>query len=371
MKHYLYLCGCLIWLAACNVSSADNGDVLIIPVDVKQDSPVGLSEIADNIQKIELETSDECLIRSIRQVICVDDRIFVHDGQGVGVIHVFDYSGKFLFGIDKRGQGPGEYLGILGITADPEKRHLYVGTLSKILRYDLDDGHFIDEFTKSEPGYIHFENDIIYVLREVEGRPTDQEGWFANKTVMWRYSLDWQLIDTLVMKTRIFDRITGSFPFNTDIISHDSQNNLYVYYPVMNRPPNPNLRPQNELRYEPHDTLYMLDDNRLKPYAKLKFSNDKPSQPNKSISYLFRTSNLLIAKYQNFSEEEDKLFCYDFNNKTGKNMTNGFTDDVYDTGITDIRLLNSQYFYYVKAVKDIPAYTEEPNPVLYIGKLKE
>jgi len=98
MKHYLSTGWLIFLLSACGGSMKDTGnnELLIIPVDVAQNSPVRLSEISDDIRKIELETSDECLIGRIAQVVCNNDRIFVWDSQAGSLVHVFDLSGKFL-----------------------------------------------------------------------------------------------------------------------------------------------------------------------------------------------------------------------------------------------------------------------------------
>ena len=361
MKHYLSTGWLILLLSACSGSMKDNGnsELLIIPVDVAQNSPVRLSEISDDIKKIELETSDECLIKRIVQVVCNGNRIFVLDAQAGMRIHVFDLSGKFIYAIDRRGQGPGEYIYIQNITADPQNNHIYINPgIKKLIRYDQE-GHFIDEFTTIDGliQYIRFENDLLYVFCEEFGRPI-AEGMTANITNMIGYKRDWQPVDTLMVNKVILHGTIGTSVPNLEIMSQDDQNNVFVYCPYF--------------AYEPlvRDTLYVLDKNRLKPYAKLKFS-DENSSHKKNINSILRTSNLLIAEFFRISEKEKQYFCYDFRSKTGKTMTGGFLDDVHDTGLAEIRLLNNRYFYFWKEAEDLSPSEEEPNPTLYIGKLKD
>ena len=306
MKHYLFIFWSTLCLFACGGSVKDNG-LLIIPVDVAQNSPVLLSEISDDIRKIELETSDECLIGNIIQVVCNDSRIFVLDGQVGSRIHIFDLEGKFLYTINRQGQGPGEYLRITNITADSINKHIYVASSGgKMLRFDIDDGHFIDECTNlGFFDYICYENDCLHVFSTDHARPSDNNT-YTTTSIMVRYSNDWQPMDTVEIKKIILGGLVGVSLPNTDIISKDRQNSLFVYYP--------SLLPESFVR----DTLYMLDRNMLKPYAKLKFSDDDPSKKNKNIFFLSRTSNLLIAKYVSFSKKGNRYFCYDFRSKTGK-----------------------------------------------------
>ena len=85
------------------------------------------------------------------------------------------------------------------------------------------------------------------------------EGSFANITVMSMYSRDQRLIDTMALRTRILDRIVGSLLFYVDVISHDSRNNLFVYYPT-SRLSNYKLGVYIDDRYISQDTLYAFDD---------------------------------------------------------------------------------------------------------------
>jgi len=356
---YLYI---LNYFTSCVVSSGivSTGDeLLMIPVDVAQNSPVKLSEISEDIKKVELETTKDFLIGHIVQVVCGDDRVFVLDAQAGSRIHVFDLSGKFLFAINKRGRGPGEYLFIKNITADKENKHLYIVSMSnKILRYDWD-GKFIDEYTRVEfPEYACFENDLLHVFLYAPGRQAS-EHTFANTTVQVRYTRDWQPVDTMLVKSVILSSNAGTVLPNIDFISQDNRNNLFLYYPVLLNEP------------FARDTLYILDNNRQKPHIKLKFSDENNTKRNKNIFSISRTSHLLIAKYYSFAEKVYKYFCYDFRTKTGKNMTEGFIDDIFKTGFTEIRLLNNRYFYFVKETEISDDITLEPNPTLFIGKFKE
>ena len=373
MKNYIHIFWCILYFTACHESS-DKSDFLVIPVDVNQNYPVRLSEISEEIQKVELETSDECLIKFIEQVLLADDRIFVLDVQGGGTIHVFDSFGKFRFAINRKGQGPGEYTSLSCIAIDTKNKHIYAAAQfnQKIIRFDFD-GSFIDEHTKM--GYIEniiFEEDILYVFSIDRARQTGDKTYITTSTLT-QYNRDWQPIDTFDVNIYKHESNSGSVKPNLDFISKDKQNNLYMYYPdVVPTPKALQMFGYPIPNYSlTRDTLYKLDTNHLSPYAKLKFSNENNNVRNKNIAYIHHTSNLLISKYFNFSDDESNLFCYDFKSQIGKNMKGGFLDDMYNSGLTEIRLLNSQFFYYVKAVEDIHVNEQEPNPILYIGKFKE
>ncbi len=66
-----------------------------------------LSLIADDIEFIPLETTDECLFGSeLVQIIILGDNLFVADYDQ---LVRFDTKGKIRNKIGRRGQGPGEY----------------------------------------------------------------------------------------------------------------------------------------------------------------------------------------------------------------------------------------------------------------------
>jgi len=348
----------LLALSACGASYMSD-DLLIIPVDVTQNTPVRLSEISDNVKKIELETSEKCIIGRIAQVVYDDDRIFVLDAQGGSRIHVFDIKGKFLFAIDRQGRGPGEYMYIVRITADIENKYIYILNAMgrKIIRYDWD-GRFIDEFMVTGfPEWVYFGNDLLHIFF-VDYRPIGDRN-FAKSTFMVRYNSDWLPVDTTFVKEVILKEEFGYIDTRTNPISQDNRKNTFIYYHV--------LFPDIVML----DTLYMLDNNKLKPYAKLQFSDENKSVRNKSVYSILHTSNLIIAEYFSYSDRKLKFFCYDFESNIGKNMAGGFLDDVFDSGIVEIRLLNNQYFYFIVEAEYDPDLLIEPNPVLYIGRFKE
>ncbi|MDR0682816.1 MAG: 6-bladed beta-propeller [Dysgonamonadaceae bacterium] len=80
----------------------------IIPVDFDKPDEVSMLDYFKSVELIPLETHPEALIGQLRKIIYYKDRYYTLDRQQF-IVHVFDDEGKFVFKIDKRGQGPGEY----------------------------------------------------------------------------------------------------------------------------------------------------------------------------------------------------------------------------------------------------------------------
>ena len=123
------------------------------------------------------------------------------------------------------------------------------------------------------------------------------------------------------------------------------------------------------------DTLYRFDENRLIPDIKLKFKNDGISGDKKYIGLfnIFRSSRYVFAVYYNMQNSNNNFLCYDTKTGKGYNMQDGFIDDIHKIERpVKIRPFNydTEMFYYLHTnIK--PDDFEEPNPTLYIGKLKK
>ena len=94
------------------------------------------SMFVDSISYLPLEDSDECLIGKVTDVIFSDQYVFVLDGKQQ-IVWTFDKEGKFVSSIDKRGRGPGEYMGLVQFEYDKKSNELLLldGWSKAILHY--------------------------------------------------------------------------------------------------------------------------------------------------------------------------------------------------------------------------------------------
>lgn len=78
-----------------------------------------ISEIADTIEYLELKTPHDIVISRILNIVCGDNFWLIHTRQG---IYKFTRTGEFVKQIGRQGQGPDEYLYILGIDINPTRK---------------------------------------------------------------------------------------------------------------------------------------------------------------------------------------------------------------------------------------------------------
>lgn len=100
-------------------------------VDVTQRSTA--SEFFDDYKYVMLESNDSTLITEIKGIDLTDSLIAVHSGE---TVFVFDMEGKIEGKIDKRGQGPQEYLGISDFMIDGDDIWILSSDNMKFLVYD-------------------------------------------------------------------------------------------------------------------------------------------------------------------------------------------------------------------------------------------
>lgn len=105
-----------ILLSSCSVK---NSDQKVLYVDITKEKELTASELFNKIEIIPLETTDKSLITAIGRIIEYDDRYYILDDR-IAVLFCFDKQGKFIYKIDKNGNGPDEYSLIYETIIKPE-----------------------------------------------------------------------------------------------------------------------------------------------------------------------------------------------------------------------------------------------------------
>lgn len=131
----ILLFSAVVLFVRCGENSTNNSDVDILhinPLDAKEF--VNLSEIADSIQCIKLQTEADEPIGRIGKVIIKEKYIYVTD-YTQGVVFVFDKKGKFVTKLNKMGRGPDEYVRLGKILIDDDEEYIEMFVFNEILTY--------------------------------------------------------------------------------------------------------------------------------------------------------------------------------------------------------------------------------------------
>jgi len=127
----------LCFTLACSKHPSKTVDKIatVVNIDPNKNEHLYLSQIADSISYIQLETSDISLLGEIRSVRYKNGVFYVQDRSNS--IFLFDLQGNFISKFNQFGQGPGEYVFIhsfdVGESGDIHILDLY---LKKMLAYN-------------------------------------------------------------------------------------------------------------------------------------------------------------------------------------------------------------------------------------------
>lgn len=142
MKRQILLTLAAIALLAC--CAKNNSTTVSLSLSGKADASI--TDLYELESVIPLETNDLSFFGEARTMLFGKDRIVITTGSLFNSkdYFVFDGKGKFLYRQNRAGRGPGEYTGIRNTFVNGDSVIVYSRD-SKLLFYDIDDGHLLAE----------------------------------------------------------------------------------------------------------------------------------------------------------------------------------------------------------------------------------
>ncbi|MDL2266005.1 6-bladed beta-propeller [Parabacteroides sp. OttesenSCG-928-G21] len=376
----LYYNTIIIGLLLISCGQEKQSELPEFPVDINQNISLSLSEIAEEITSVELELTDESMINSdnFMRVIITENNIILAEIGGLFTtrpVLVFNRDGKFVRSVGSNGQGPGEYSNILNVAFDEKNSRLFIlsNNPDRIICYQSD-GTFLKEarlnLNSFDYDILYNNNELFFVCMGIIDRHN-------TKKSVYRMNENLQVKDSIICFESYFEDSANEGPFASDYIIKN-QTSIYIYSKeVYSKWDPPTVKVSR-------DTLYRLEENKLIPELKLKFANNGFDRYGDKIIDLFnfyRSSRYIFANYKYNPNNRERntefpkmsYFCYDTKTGKGYNMLEGYTDDINrieERVIIHPLTTNSEYFYYWHTNMH-PNDLQEPNPTLYIGKLKK
>jgi hypothetical protein len=128
-----------------NETSNSNSVIEIDLLSEPRSKVTKLSEIATNVEYIPLQTTKSSLLYSfILKIVSTDKRIYIENGGWDGEILCFDMDGKFLFKINNKGRGSGEYIWAndFDVSSDDSIMTILSSSIHKLLIYSIPENGF-------------------------------------------------------------------------------------------------------------------------------------------------------------------------------------------------------------------------------------
>jgi hypothetical protein len=172
---------CLLLFTQCKPRNVDKNlslriltDSIHIAYDQPEECDIRLSDLADSIEYVALETNEHSLVKLVNNLVVTDKHILIDDGCG---FLLFSRQGKFICPVGNKGQGPGEYICGGESDIDEDRQQIYIWGIyeHKIFVYDFS-GKMLNSFhLKDFIGEEQIERFLVfpdeqYMAVSVEGR---------------------------------------------------------------------------------------------------------------------------------------------------------------------------------------------------------
>ncbi|MDR2037344.1 MAG: 6-bladed beta-propeller [Bacteroidales bacterium] len=236
-------------------SISANDSLFVVDVDSIQDTEVKyLSDFFHSVHTTILDDIPEALFGTFSKMAVIDSLLIVLDIGISNSVFVFDHKGNFIRKIGSIGKGPGEYLTVYDITYDPINRSLMLlDTWSqKINVYDLQTGIYtgsirlkgdVDRLVRAY--HIHYQDGVIY---------TDAYFDFPSpRNYLLRSFSDRGIQRTKHLRTEDYNKGWNNIDFVEKSVFSDFGGNEGVLF-----------------HQQFMDTIMMIQNNRIFPYAILK-----------------------------------------------------------------------------------------------------
>ncbi len=132
MKHFVLCILIILFLDSCHHSKKENSVSVILNVDnFERDKDFAF----DSIVFIPLETNDSSLVYGVDKIIHRNQFYYIHDRE-LSCIFIYSEKGTFVNCLNRKGQGPSEYLDITDFDVDLDN-NIYIGCAGsrKVIKY--------------------------------------------------------------------------------------------------------------------------------------------------------------------------------------------------------------------------------------------
>jgi hypothetical protein len=121
-----------------------------LPAKTWPTQAVTMDNVVASIRFVPLETTPSCLVGEINGLCLTDKGIYILTRDMK--LLCFDLSGKFIWSINRKGEGPGEYVNLRGFTVTDKELVLMDSRGKKLIFFSLD-GKYIREINKITTGF--------------------------------------------------------------------------------------------------------------------------------------------------------------------------------------------------------------------------
>ena len=211
----------LFFIQCCNIHKTENNQELIV-LDFEQAlknerKDVPISEIADTVEYLILQTPKEIIISGIRKVIFFEKYLYILT-KGSG-FYLFTKDGHFVCKIGSKGRGPGEYTMIRDFTIDKIKREVVISGGERMLNYSLDGKYLSTRMGVNRSFFISSTDTIL---------------WCTSSSSIFEKNITFAINSQNDTITRISNPLFGKSSYNGNNIVINNKIEYYTFYSFSN-----------------------------------------------------------------------------------------------------------------------------------------
>lgn len=214
MKNVFFLLFVMCFSMCTSKPQGDN----VISVDLDKPEKASLFDYFSSIELIPLETTSDALIVGISKMVIHQDNYYTFDPVQQ-ILFVYDKEGNFLYKINKKGQGEGEYLSFDDFNINPYSGNLEIlDPYGKVHLYDLR-GNYIETKRVTYPDF-----KVVHTIAAIDSLTYVFGSDFAPEKIIY-YNLDEEkLLHTEFKETRRL----GSYSFRP----YEYQGEWFYFRPI-------------------------------------------------------------------------------------------------------------------------------------------
>lgn len=343
---------CLLLLILIGVLYIREGYLIVRnDMPVKSTDKGSLSDIAEEVIAIPLETKPDCRLKYASRIKREGNELFLVSNSQ---IYHFDCSGKFINQVTFN-----KHFAVTDYVVDPiEKQLIVMDNRENVYYYDYK-GVLLERKSLAGINPLKSPTRMIYHDRHIwltaQSVSSSKEEPGRQHVDQWLYKFDTTLNLQDARKLTAAD--VGRFYLGGCFMPElaVAKGNVYAY--------SPSAQPEELLG----DTLYLISRNKLNIHKNYS-----------SILPVCIAGRYLVSTYFDANEEKrNYTFCYDRSENYAYQVTGGFEDNFYQTGkVPDLKAMDAynNSFCYCRSGKEVkdafPGRTEEENPVLFIVRMK-
>jgi hypothetical protein len=331
-KVLIFIIMIILFLGCEKKANLNNSSVVINVNPHTSEEYINLSEIVDSVKCIKLELNPGDIMGRVKEIIIKKNYIYAID-ISQKIIFVFDKTGKFISKLNKRGEGPDEYLSMGPVFIDDNEEYVelinYRGEKTTKLKYsnisfDLVD---ISPFPDVNCNSNRKKNGIYYfATQQLDNILNDKK---TNAGLI--------IVDEKHNKKTLFDKNieTNNFSFspNSESFTINDKNELFV-----------------SLMYD--NTFYQLDAKEVHPVFSVNFEKHGINNAiglestEKQYSYIQNVNGLASFPVLNINNTAIMSFSYYFKQDEKERMYKEDDFRMY------IKIKKNNKVYHVKKIKN-------------------